>query len=48
MNFHSQAQRITFDDSRAEKEWGWKPEYSLEGMVADFYAEMRANPERYR
>lgn len=48
MSFHSQAQGITFDDRRAEKEWGWKPEYSLERMIADFYAEMRTNPQRYR
>ncbi len=48
MEFHSQAQGFTYDDHLAEEEWGWKPQYSLEGMIADFYEEMKANPERYR
>jgi len=48
MEFHGQAQGVTFDDYLAEKEWGWKPQYSLEGMIADFFEEMKAHPERYR
>ncbi len=48
MEFHSKSQGITYDDSLAEKEWGWKPEYSLEGMIANFYEELKGNPERYR
>ena len=45
---HTKSQGVSFDDSKAEKEWGWKTEYSLATMVADLYAELRANPERYR
>jgi len=48
VTYHSKSQGVTFDDSKAEKEWGWKVEYSLGGMVADFYAELRAHPERYQ
>ena len=48
MEFHSKTKGVIYDDTRAEKEWGWKPEYSLDRMIADFYAELRANPERYR
>lgn len=48
MSFHSKAQGINYDDSQAEKEWGWKVEYSLERMIADFYEELRKNPDRYR
>lgn len=48
MEFHGQAQGVTYDDHLAEKEWGWKAQYSLEGMIADFYEEMKAHPERYR
>ena len=48
MEFHSKSQGITYDDSLAEKEWGWKPEYSREGMIANFYEELKGNPERYR
>jgi threonine 3-dehydrogenase len=48
MSFHSKNQGIRFEDTLAEKEWGWKPEYSLEMMIEDFYAELRNNPERYQ
>ncbi len=48
MEFHGQAQGVTYDDHPAEKEWGWKPQYSLEGRVAGFYEEMKANLEQYR
>ncbi|MDI6754390.1 MAG: hypothetical protein QME78_08345 [Thermodesulfobacteriota bacterium] len=48
MSFHSKAQGISYDDSQAEKEWGWKGEYSLERMIADFYEELRKKPDRYR
>lgn len=48
MDYHRKVQGITFDDSKAEQEWGWKPEYSLERMIADFYEELRSYPERYR
>lgn len=46
--FHSKLQGIALDDSRAEKEWGWKTEYSLDKMIGDFIAELRAHPERYQ
>jgi len=35
------------DDSNAQKEWGWSPEYSLEAMVDDFLQELKRNPQRY-
>ncbi|KPK93002.1 MAG: hypothetical protein AMJ94_03845 [Deltaproteobacteria bacterium SM23_61] len=35
------------DDSRARQEWGWQPEYLLEGSVKDFLSEVRANPSAY-
>ena len=48
MAFHGSMQGVVYDDTVAEREWGWRPQYSLEGMVADFYAELRTHPERYR
>jgi threonine 3-dehydrogenase len=48
MEFHRKSQGVSFDDRRAQKEWGWKVEYSLPRMIADFYAELKAYPERYR
>jgi len=39
---------IVLQGSRAEREQGWKPEYSLERMIADFFAEMTDLPPRYR
>ncbi|MBU1207531.1 MAG: NAD-dependent epimerase/dehydratase family protein [Proteobacteria bacterium] len=48
MEFHSKSQGTTYDDSLAGKEWGWKAEYSLEGMIANFYEELKVNLERYR
>jgi threonine 3-dehydrogenase len=48
MNFHRKNQGVTFDDRNARKEWGWEAEYSLPRMIADFYAELKAHPERYR
>jgi threonine 3-dehydrogenase len=32
------------EGDRALKEWGWKPKYSLENMVADFIDEARKQP----
>jgi nucleoside-diphosphate-sugar epimerase len=48
MAFHGKNQGLKFEDAVAEKEWGWKPEYSLERTIEDFYAELRKNPERYQ
>ncbi len=48
MAFHRSAQGTTYDDSRAEKEWGWKPVYSLSRMIVDIYEELKAHPEWYR
>lgn len=39
--------RLALDDSPARREWGWKPAFELEGMVADFAAEFRAHPDIY-
>jgi nucleoside-diphosphate-sugar epimerase len=48
MSFHNKVSKYTLDDSRAQEEWGWKVEYSLEKMIADYLAELRVNSERYR
>jgi threonine 3-dehydrogenase len=48
MEFHRKNQGVTYDDQCARKEWGWKVEYSFPKMVADFYTELKAYPERYR
>lgn len=48
MAFHGKNQGLKFEDAVAEKEWGWKPEYSLERTIEDFYAELRKNPGRYQ
>jgi len=38
---------VAIDDSNAQKEWGWSPEFSLETMVDDFLQELKQNPQRY-
>ncbi len=48
MSFHKSIQGVTFDDCVAQREWGWKVEYSLEKMINDFCAELRAHPDRYQ
>ncbi len=48
MDFHRSLQGLDYDESRARSELGWKPEFSLDGMIADFGEELRAHPERYR
>jgi nucleoside-diphosphate-sugar epimerase len=48
MQFHGKSQGVVYEDQNARKEWGWKAEYSLPKMIADFYAELKAYPERYR
>lgn len=48
MSYHNNASKYTLDDSRAQTEWGWKAQYSLERMIADYLAELRENAERYR
>lgn len=48
MAFHGKNQDLVFADETAQREWGWRPEYSLERMIADFYEELRKNAERYR
>ena len=35
------------DDTNARTEWGWKPEFDLEGIVDDFLRELKQNPQRY-
>ncbi len=39
--------RLALDDTPAQREWGWKPAFDLEQMVADFVAEFRAHPDVY-
>jgi threonine 3-dehydrogenase len=47
MEFHRQMQGLSFDDRSAQKEWGWKPAFSLAEMISDFYSELKDHPERY-
>ena len=47
MEYHEKLQGLTFDEGSARRELGWKPEYSLSGMIADFAEEYGAHPERY-
>lgn len=35
------------DDSNAQEEWNWKPEYDQERIVDDFLQELRQSPQRY-
>ena len=35
------------DDTKAQQEWGWKPEYDLEQSVDVFLKELASNPQRY-
>jgi len=35
------------DDSNAQNEWGWSPEYGLEAMVDDVLQELKLNPQLY-
>lgn len=39
--------RLALDDGPARREWGWRPSFDLEQMVADFVAEFRAHPDVY-
>jgi nucleoside-diphosphate-sugar epimerase len=38
---------LQLDDSHAQREWGWKPEYSQERIVDDFLQELEQSPQRY-
>jgi nucleoside-diphosphate-sugar epimerase len=48
VQYHRKSQGVVYEDQNARKEWGWKTEYSLPKMIADFYGELKAFPERYR
>ena len=48
MEFHGKSQGVAYEDSNAQKEWGWKTAYTLPEMVADFYDELKAHPGWYR
>ncbi len=47
MEYHEKLQGLSYDESCARTELGWRPEYSLPRMIADFAEECKANPERY-
>ncbi len=38
---------LPLDESNAQKEWNWKPEYDQERIVDDFLQELQLNPQRY-
>jgi hypothetical protein len=48
MEVHGKSQGVTYEDFNAQNEWGWKTEFPLPKMIADFYAELKAHPEWYR
>jgi len=48
MAFHKMSQGVRWDDSPAQREWGWKVHYPLESLVEDFIQEMREHPSWYR
>ena len=48
MQYHGKSQAVSYEDLNAQREWGWKTEYSLSGMITDFYSELKAYPERYK
>lgn len=47
MDYHEKLQGFTFDESSARSELGWRLEYTLPSMIADFTEECRMHPERY-
>jgi nucleoside-diphosphate-sugar epimerase len=48
MEYHAKLQNLAYDESSARRELGWKPEYTLKALIADFAEEVAAHPERYR
>jgi threonine 3-dehydrogenase len=38
---------LPIDDSKAQKEWNWHPEYDQERIVDDFLQELKLNAQRY-
>ncbi len=38
---------LPIDDSKAQKEWNWHPEYNQERIVDDFLQELKLNAQRY-
>ncbi len=47
MAFHGRLQGLTYDESSARTELGWKPAYDLPGMIRDLGRELAENRERY-
>jgi threonine 3-dehydrogenase len=48
MEYYRNQKMKVIDDTRARKEWGWKPLYNnLEEVVADFIQEVRTRPKYY-
>lgn len=41
-DYQSMNDHITWDDSSAEKEWGWKLKYDFDAIIPDFMEQMRA------
>ena len=47
MDYHAKLQGLSFDETSARRELGWKIEYPLARMIEDFADEYAAHPERY-
>jgi hypothetical protein len=48
MEYYRNQKMKVIDDTRARKEWGWKPLFkNLEEIVADFIQEVRTRPKYY-
>lgn len=48
MAFHKMSQGVRWDETPAQREWGWKIKYNLEALVEDFIGEMKEHARWYR
>ena len=45
MNYQSMNDNVTWDDTAARVEWGWKPQYDFDAIIPDFMVELKAMQE---